>query len=245
MQFPDDPLRISKMEILKGMFRMHVIEAIKTRKSIRGFKPDPVARSVLRDLLEISTRAPSAMNTQPWEFTVITGDVLENIREENVNMFRAGETPKPEHPVIKWPQESIYRRHQVEIAMQLFELMDIAREDTSKRAQWVERGFCYFDAPAVIILSVDRQLTEPGPLFDMGVLAQTLCLAAVAFGLGTCIEYQGVFYPDTIRKYAKIPESKRIVTSIAIGYPDWDFPANKVESTREPIDHITVWCGFK
>jgi nitroreductase len=70
---------------------MHVIEAIKTRKSIRGFKPDPVARSVLRDILEISTRAPSAMNTQPWEFTVITGDVLENIRKENVEMFRAGE----------------------------------------------------------------------------------------------------------------------------------------------------------
>lgn len=223
---------------------MDVIEAIKKRKSIRGFTQNPVNKSVLREILAISTRAPSGLNTQPWEFTVITDDVPENIREENVQMFRAGELPKLEHPIVTWPEDSICRRRQVELAMRLFNLMGIAREDKKKREQWAERGLRYFDAPVAIILSVDRKFSEPDPLFDVGVVAQTLCLAAVSFGLGTCIENQGVLYPDTIRKYAKIPDSKRIVTAIAIGYPDWDFPANKAESAREPIEHISMWCGF-
>ena len=33
--------------------------------------------------------------------------------------------------------------------------------------------------------------------------------------------------------------------AIAIGYPDWDFPANKVESKREPVENFTTWCGFE
>jgi hypothetical protein len=74
---------------------------------------------------------------------------------------------------------------------------------------------------------------------------QSICLAALSHGLGTCIEDQAAMYPRVMRDFAGIPESKRIVISIAIGYPDWDFPANKVESAREPIDTITRWCGFE
>jgi hypothetical protein len=62
--------------------------------------------------------------------------------------------------------------------------------------------------------------------------------------MGTCIEDQGVMYPSVLRKYANIPETKRILVSIAIGYPDWDFPGNKVESTRESVDTVTAWHGF-
>jgi nitroreductase len=224
---------------------MDVIEAIKTRKSIRGFRPSPIDRSVLRTILEISTRAPSILNTQPWEFAVITGKALENIKRENVEMFLAGKATPAEHLVSAWPKDSVYRRRQVEIGMQLFSLMNIARDDTEKRAQWAQRGLRYFDAPAVIILLLDRKLTESGALFDMGAMAQTLCLAAVSFGLGTCIEVQGVSYPTVIRKYAHVPESKRIIAAIAIGYPDKDFPANKLASARESIDNITTWCGFE
>jgi hypothetical protein len=35
------------------------------------------------------------------------------------------------------------------------------------------------------------------------------------------------------------------LASIAIGFPDWEFPANKSESTREPVINITTWCGFE
>ncbi|GAH68023.1 unnamed protein product, partial [marine sediment metagenome] len=55
---------------------------------------------------------------------------------------------------------------------------------------------------------------------------------------------QGVGFPEIVRKFTHIPESQRIVTGIAIGYPDWDFPANKVESQREPLEDVATWCGF-
>jgi nitroreductase len=152
--------------------------------------------------------------------------------------------PNPEHVVVGWPKESIYRQRQVDLAKQLFQLMDISREDKEKRAKWMERGFRYFDAPVVIIISIDHCLSESGPLLDIGALMQSICLTAPHFGLGTCIEDQGTMYPDVLRKYAHIPESKRIVIAIAIGYPDWDFPANKVESEREPINSLTAWFGF-
>jgi nitroreductase len=223
---------------------MDNIQAVKTRKSIRGYKPDPVPKEVLEQILELASHAPSAMNTQPWEFTVLTGKVLENVRRSNVELLNSGVPPNPEHVVTSWPRESIYRQRQVDLAKQLFQLMDIPREDKEKRAKWLERGFRYFDAPAAIILSTDRCLSESGPLLDIGAVIQTICLAALHFGLGTCIEDQGTMYPEVLRKYAHIPESKRIIAAIAIGYPDWDFPANKVESEREPIKNMTTWLGF-
>jgi nitroreductase len=223
---------------------MDVIEAVKKRKSIRGYKPDPVPKQVLEQILELASHAPSAMNTQPWEFTVLTGEVLENVRRSNVELLSSGVLPNPEHMVTSWPRESIYRQRQVDLAKQLFQLMDIPREDKDKRAKWLERGFRYFDAPAAIIISTDRCLSESGPLLDIGAVMQTICLTALHFGLGTCIEDQGTMYPQVLRKYAHIPESKRIIAAIAIGYPDWDFPANKVESEREPIKNVTTWLGF-
>jgi nitroreductase len=224
---------------------MDIIEALTKRKSIRGYKPDPVPRHVLEQILELASHAPSAMNTQPWEFTVLTGEVLENVKRTNVDLLNSGVPPSPEHVVTSWPKESIYRQRQVNLAKQLFQLMDIPREDKEKRGKWLERGFRYFDAPAAIIISTDRCLSESGPLLDIGAAIQTICLAALHFGLGTCIEDQGTMYPEVLRKYAHIPESKRIIAAIAIGYPDWDFPANKVESEREPIRNTTTWLGFR
>jgi len=223
---------------------MDVIEAVKQRRSIRGYKPDPVPRQVLEEILEVASRAPSAMNTQPWEFTVLAGEVLEDVRRSNVELLNSGVPPNPEHVVTSWPKEGIYRQRQVDLAKQLFRLMDIPREDQEKRAKWLERGFRYFDAPAAIILSTDRCLSESGPLLDIGAVIQTMCLAALPFGLGTCIEDQGTMYPEVLRKYGHIPESKRIIAAVAIGYPDWDFPANKLESEREPIRNVTTWLGF-
>jgi nitroreductase len=223
---------------------MDIIEAVKKRKSIRGYKPDPVPKEVLEQILELASDAPSSDNTQPWEFTVLTGEVLEKVRQSNVDLLYSGALPNPEHVVTSWPKESIYRQRQVNLAKQLFQLMDIPREDKEKRVKWLERGFRYFDAPAAIIISTDRCLTESGPLLDIGTVMQTICLTALHFGLGTCIEVQGTMYPKVLREYAHIPESKRIIMAIAIGYPDWDFPANKVESEREPIKNATTWLGF-
>ena len=220
---------------------MEIVEALRSRKSIRGYKPDPVPKEIIREILDIAIRTPSAMNTQPWEITVVTGDVLDNIRKYNIEMANAGVEPYQE--LAHKPFEDKYRRRQIDLAIQIFQLMGITREDKEKRAQWSQRGFRFFDAPAAFILSMDKSLDGSlMSLLDMGAIMQSICLVALNYGLGTSIEDQGVMFPEVVRKYTGIPESRRIIISIAIGYPDWDFPANKLESTREPVESVVTWC---
>jgi len=225
---------------------MDIVEAIRTRKSIRKFKSDPVGKNTIREILEIASRAPSAENTQPWEFTVITGDLLDRVREENVKNIKEFAVPpkEMEYLMVERPKGSIYRKRQVEIAKKLFKSMDIPREDLEKRASWLERGFRYFEAPVAIIITTDKSLSIQGSYMDVGSVMQNICLAALNYGLHTCIENQGITYSDVLRKLTGIPDSKRLMAAIAMGYPDWEFPANQVESDREPIDNIITWCGL-
>ncbi|MDY6835076.1 MAG: nitroreductase family protein, partial [Chloroflexota bacterium] len=81
---------------------MNIIEAIRTRKSVRGYKPVPVPREVIQEILEVAGRSPSAMNTQPWEFTVIAGEVLNSVRKATVELLNSGKPPCPEHLVVGW-----------------------------------------------------------------------------------------------------------------------------------------------
>jgi nitroreductase len=224
---------------------MDILQAMGKRKSTRGYKPDPVPKEAIRKILEAAVKAPSAVNNQPWEFFVLTGQPLSEIRRECTEKFRAGESPHSELHVISWDKDTVYWKRQVELAMHIFQVMGIAREDTVKRSQWMQCGLRYFDAPAAIIICADRQLSEAGPLLDLGAAMQNICLAALHYGLGTCIQDQGVMYPEVIRKYAGIPESKRLIIAVSIGFPDEDNIANKITSKREPAENLTRWIGFE
>jgi nitroreductase len=224
---------------------MDVAEAIRNRKSIRGFKPDPVPKELLEAILDAACRAPSALNLQPWEFFVIGGEALREVCRENVRLMKAGAPLELEVAESTFPRDSVFRTRQVNLAKQLFKLMRIQREDQEKRAEWLERGFRHFDAPATIVIVQDGALTGSGPLLDIGAVMQSICLIAWKHGLGTCIARQGVFYPEVLRKVAGIPKAKKIVIAISIGYPDWGFPANAVETDRERAADITTWVGFE
>jgi nitroreductase len=162
---------------------MDVLEAIRKRKSIRKFTPQPVPGAILKEILAVASRAPSAENTQPWEFTILEGAVLDRVREETIASLRAGRRPPDEmaHLHVERPKGSVFRERQVAIAKQLFALMGIGREDAGKRVAWLERGFRYFDAPHAIIVAVDDCLPVHGAAIDVGGVTQTICLAAMAF----------------------------------------------------------------
>jgi len=219
---------------------MDVVDAIKTRTSIRAFLPKAVPREIIREILEAAIRTPSAVNTQPWEIMVVTGEVLTRISRDNMVNVKAG-VPMNEHS--DYP--GLYRQRRVELAKDIFKLMDIQREDRKKREEWTLRGFRFFDAPVAIFLAADKSLREGTmALYDLGAISQTICLAALNYGLGTCIEEQGVKYPDVVRKHTGISEDKDLIMSIAIGYPDAAFPANQLVSRRATVDEVTIWLGY-
>ncbi|MBI2909185.1 MAG: nitroreductase [Chloroflexi bacterium] len=221
---------------------MDLIDAIKTRKSIRAFKPDPVPGEVLRDLLEIAVRAPSWANSQPWEFAVLGGGVVEQVRKAILQKAAAGAAPYSDIPWPEFPSPWLDRIKNN--GRRLFEVLGIRRDDVEKRRWWSLQGPGLFGAPNAIIFYLDRSLTA-WSLFDLGLLAQNVMLAAQHYGLGTCAQAALVRYPDVLRRILNIPDSKKIVVGISIGYPDWDAVPNTHQSDREPLDVLVRWHGFE
>ena len=218
---------------------MNIKDAVLTRKSIRGFKPDPIPREVLNEIIEAAVRTPSSDNSQPWEIYLLRGEALDRIRTDNIEAMKSGSAGRDSKPY-----GPVYRKRQIDLAIQLFTLMGIGREDKEKRFDWMQRGYRFFDAPVAIILAADKSLNLQTAASDVGGLAQTVCLLALAYELGSCILVQGLSYEDIVRKHAGIPKSQHLLLSIALGYPDNDFPANNVWSERDPIDVNTTWVGF-
>ncbi len=224
---------------------MELEQAMKGRRSIRGYKPDPVPRELLEEIIALASRAPSSMNTQPWHFHVLTGEPLERVRQGNSEKMLAGVPPQREIP-DHGTYEGVHRERQVEIAKQLFAAMGIAREDKEMRQDWVMRGFRQFDAPVSIVVTFDKSAQMHGTIahFDLGAVTFGLVLAAWDRGLGTVINGQGIMQSPVVREVAQIPDDQVIMTCVALGWPDEEFPANAVVSRRRPVAEMARFIGF-
>jgi nitroreductase len=227
---------------------MDIIEAVNTRKSIRMYKPDPVPREILTEILQTAQRAPSWANTQPWEFAVASGKKLDEIRQAflsatNEEIRLDVGKPKP----FTEPYSSRMRslRNRDDAAMQKW-------KDKVDMNSWKpQQGSKLYGAPCIIYILIDKSMyMQEGnhlniwSVFDCGLVAENIMLLAVKYGLGTIAAMQVAKYPDLIRKILGIPDSKIILIGLGIGYPDPDFPLNQAVSSREPLDAITKWYGF-
>ena len=219
-------------------------EVVHSRRSVRGFKKQPVPRAVIEEIIGDAKRAPSSMNTQPWHVHVLTGEPLEEVRRRNMTEMSAGAKPKRDI-VSHGEYQGLHRMRQVDIAKKLFAVMGIARDDKVMRQDWVLRGFRQFDAPVSLVMAYDRVL-DPGAVchFDLGALCYGIVLAAWDRGLGTVVNGQGIMRSDIVREVAKIPEDQVIMTCVALGYPDDEFPANGVRSDRQPNSEFVRYVGF-
>jgi len=223
---------------------MNYEEIAQDRRSIRGYKTDPIPREILEEIIHIAKHAPSSMNTQPWHFHVLTGEPLERIRKGNTEKMMAGSSVDREIK-LNHGYEGPHRERQIEIAIQLFEAMGIARDDKERRMDWVMRGFRQFDAPVSIVITVDKALADDTIAhFDCGAATYGLVLAAWSKGIGSVINGQGIMQSSVVRENANIPEDQVIMTCVAMGYPDESFVANDVKSRRSPNDKVASFIGF-
>ena len=219
-------------------------ELIKARRSVRGYRPDPVPRELIEEIISVAKWAPSSMNTQPWHVHVVTGEPLDKIRRGNTENMLAGVPPKREFP-MRESYEGIHRKRQIEVAVQLFDAMGIARDDAERRTDWIMRGFRQFDAPVSLVLTYDKYL-EPAAIsqFDLGAFSHAIVLAAWERGLGCVINGQGIMQSHVVRTHAQIPDDEIIMICIAMGYPDDSFVANDVKSRREDNQNFVRYIGF-
>lgn len=224
---------------------MEFDDVIRGRRSIRGYKPDPVPKELIEEIIGLAMRAPSSMNVQPWNFYVISGEPLDRIRKGNTERNLAGVPQSREFRIGTKGFEGKHRDRQVGVAKQLFGAMGIAREDKEARQDWVLRGFRQFDAPVCIIVTFDKELEgmDDAP-FDCGAVATALVNAAWSRGLGAVINSQGIMQSPVVREHAGIADDQVIMKSIALGWPDETFPANAVVSERKSVAEATTFVGF-
>jgi len=219
-------------------------EVVTGRRSIRGYQQKPVPKELIKEIIALAMRAPSSLNTQPWNFYVVANDVLDKIRQGNVERNMAG-VPDSREFRSHGEYAGAHRERQIEIAIQLFGAMGIERHDKEKRQDWVLRGFRQFDAPVSIVVTYDRSI-HGGDIapFDCGAVTNALVNAAWAKGLGCVINSQGIMQSPVVREHAGIPDDQVIMICVAMGYPDESFPANAVVSRRKSVEEAAHFVGF-
>ncbi len=218
---------------------MDALECIRTRMSIRRFKPDPVPGELLMSIIETAMRSPSYKNSQPWEVVIVSGKKKEGLTELLLNLLERDEQPEPDLPEPRtWPDNIERRIKDHLLKRSTFLGIDITSLEAQKKAK--RANFRFYGAPHGIFLYQDSSLTE-WSILDMGMFAQTLMLAAHACGLGTVPQAFLTDYSREVKRFLGIPDSKRLILGISIGYPDLEDRANSYRSDRVKLDEIMKW----
>lgn len=216
---------------------------IDSRYSCRAFKPDPVSRESLEDLLRIASRAPSGTNIQPWKTWVLTGPAKARLSERLLATFDDPEEasthsdPYQYYPK-KWVAPYIDRRRKV--GLDLYGLLGIQKGDAKRMHEQHARNYLFFDAPVGLIFTVDSVM-EQGSWLDYGMFLQTLMLAAKARGLDTCPQISIIQFHRIIREQLDIPDGETLICAMALGHGNPDAPENRLRTERAPLED---WVRF-
>ncbi len=218
---------------------MEVLEGIETRKSFRAFKSTPIDQETIRRILKAASKSPSYTNTQPWEVVVVSGKKKEELSRILYEVEKSGATSNPDLPLpTTWPPE--LERRAKEHGTRRFKALGIEREDEQQRKELRLRNFEFYGAPCALFLFMDSTLTS-WSIFDMGLFAQSILLAAHSFGIGSCLQAVLTIYPDAVREFLGIPKTKQLVIVISMGYPDFEARINTYQSTRAGLDDFVQW----
>jgi nitroreductase len=215
---------------------MDLLSAIKERKSLRAFKSDPIPKERIEEILKLTIHAPSAINLQPWEFVVVTGEEKERLGRRLIKAYKEKQIACSPGNVKPLPKTYAKRGAKtLELMKPFFEEM---RVDIN---QFINEGSCnFYGAPVAILLCLDDSFPE-ARLVDIGIALGYLVLIAHEFGLGTCPIGLITAYEDEIKDLLNIPENKNVVIGVALGYPDSNIPINRFKSQKDDLEKFIRW----
>jgi nitroreductase len=127
-----------------------------------------------------------------------------------------------------------------ELGALVYGSMGILRQDREGRRAAQLRNWEFFRAPVGAVVCMHRDLgTVDG--VGVGMFLQTLVLALTERGLGTCVQVSIAAYPEILRAHLDIPEELNVLCGLSIGYPDPAFPANSLDTPRNPVESNVVF----
>jgi nitroreductase len=209
-------------------------EAIAERHSTRMFLRDkPVPPDLVHEALTLAMRAPSNSNIQPWHLVLASGPARDRLVEA---LLEVAAVESPAVPVL--PESFAHMRR--DLGALVYGSMGISRHDAEARRIAVLRNWEFFRAPLAGIVCMHRDLDYVDAV-GVGLFLQTLLLALTARGLGTCVQVSIAGYPEIVREQLNIGEDMRILSGLAIGYPDPAFPANDLYVPRNAVEQNVVY----
>jgi len=168
---------------------MDAISAIQQRTSVRRFRPDPVSRETIEQLLECAVRAPNHKLTQPWRFAVLTGAARDRFAE-----LKAG------HRLKRFDDPTTAEA--------------LAGADKVRREARDTPAFVV----VMSAVNPDEITREEDYAASMMAVAN-LMIAAESLGLGTYLKTGGIMRDPAVLSLARVPNDFRVVGIISLGYP--------------------------
>jgi nitroreductase len=216
---------------------LQVSDAINERRSCRDFDPRPVPKDILQRLMTLACRAPSALNLQPWQFTVVLNQEVVRLGKKLLTAHaERGLGCQPDN--IR-PLPEVYIERQKELSLGLKPFLQKAGV---QMAEFINRGsLTFYGAPAVVVATLHQRVFPDLRAFDVGLCVGWLLLAACELGLATCPIGLICFYEDLVRDFLNIDEARRVLLAVAVGYARKDSPLNRFRSPRAELGQVVRW----
>ena len=223
-------------KLRKGENPIDILDVIRERRSVRAFRPDPISRETVSEVLKFTTNAPSANNLQPWEFIVVSDKERERLSRTLTKAYHEKRVSCGSGAVKPLPQAIRERGIQTLESMKAY--TDKAGAPVN---DFINEGSCnFYGAPVAIIICLDDCFSTR-QMVDVGTAVGYLMLVAHAFGLATCPIGLIADYADEVKDVLNIPESKKVVIGVALGYPDQENPMSQFRSSRADPGELVRW----
>lgn len=223
---------------------MKVSEAVRNRRSVRGFLDTPVDRAVIEQVLETASRAPSGGNLQPWRIVALAGSPLQELKKLMAERIESGGgSDESLYPIYPSHVSSPYRDYRFRNGEQLYGAVGIPREDKAARLKWFARNYEFFGAPVGLFCYVDKQMGS-AQWSDLGMYLQSVMLLLQEQGLASCPQESWSRYHRTVAKTVGPPDEWMLFCGMAVGYEDPDEPANALRTERAPLAEFVTFLGW-
>jgi len=226
-----------------------VAEAIQSRMSVRAFTKEPVSKEQILKILNLSARAPSGTNTQPWKAYVLEGAKLEGLCKQVCAAYDSiaanPELEKEYQPGYdyypsKWFSPYIDRRR--ENGWSLYGLLGITKGDKDKMHAQHRKNFQFFGAPVGIFFTIDKELGR-GSMLDYGMFLQNFMVAAKGEGLDTCPQAAWNAFTKIILPFIGAQDHEMLVCGMALGYANKQEIVNTFRTPRVAAEEFTTWLA--
>ena len=168
---------------------MNVVQAIRERRAVRDFASQPVSQAALRQLISAASWAPSAMNAQPWHFTVVTDKAMLDEISTRAKGWMLANMPD---------------------MRQIGHFRDLLSDPSFH---------LFYRAPALVVISVPAELqwaTEDCALAAQNLM---LAATDIGLGTCWVGFAQGWLTSQEGREYLNLAPDKVVVAPITVGYP--------------------------